>query len=91
MSLIFMDVQMPVMNGLDATGRIREREAAQQKPGARIPIVAMTADAMKGDREKCLTAGMDDYVTKPIKRETVFNMLNVWVFERIGLERPQTS
>ncbi|WDN87547.1 hypothetical protein BuS5_00515 [Desulfosarcina sp. BuS5] len=72
--LIFMDIQMPEMDGFEATQKIREWEdsssSAQQIKS--IPIVAMTANAMKGDREMCLEAGMDDYVTKPIKREIVF-------------------
>jgi two-component system sensor histidine kinase/response regulator len=72
--LIFMDVQMPVVDGMEATKAIRERGFDA------IPIVAMTAHAMKGDREKFLEAGMDDYVSKPIKRETVFEILEKWVF-----------
>jgi two-component system sensor histidine kinase/response regulator len=67
--LILMDVQMPVMNGLEATGRIRELE--KERGSGHIPIVAMTAHAMKGDREKCLDAGMDDYLSKPIRRDTL--------------------
>ncbi len=78
--IILMDIQMPRMNGLDAAGTLRERGFAN------IPIIAMTADAMKGDREKCLNAGMDDYISKPIKREIVFEMLNKWVFERLSRE-----
>jgi PAS domain S-box-containing protein len=61
--LVFMDVQMPEMNGLDATRAIREREA---KVGGHVPIVALTAHAMPADREQCLRAGMDDYLTKPV-------------------------
>ena len=72
--LIFMDVQMPEMDGLDATRAIRE------KGFNRIPIVALTASAMSGDRETCISSGMDDYLSKPIKRELVFGMVEKWVF-----------
>jgi len=71
--LIFMDVQMPELDGMEATQRIRE------KGFDAVPIVAMTAHAMKGDEEKCLKAGMNDYITKPIKREVVFDVLEKWV------------
>ncbi len=69
--LILMDGNMPVMDGMEATAAIRRIEKAKQSKGihARIPIVALTANAMKGDREKFLGAGMDEYLSKPIKRE----------------------
>lgn len=71
--MIFMDVQMPEMDGIEATAKIRECEAGS---GKRIPIVAMTAFAMKGDRDKCFEAGMDAYISKPIEIEEIFKVIN---------------
>jgi CheY-like chemotaxis protein len=70
---ILMDIQMPEMDGYEATRSIRQNGFND------IPIVAMTANAMKGDRELCLEAGMNDYISKPIKRETVFQILEKWL------------
>src|SRR5208337_479349 len=70
--LMFMDIQMPDLDGFEATQIIRERE---KDGGGRLPIAAMTAYAMKGDKEKCLAAGMDDYVSKPINRDELFSVI----------------
>jgi CheY-like chemotaxis protein len=68
--IILMDVQMPGMDGLEATIRIRERSR-----GEHVPIIAMTAHAMKGDHERCLESGMDGYLTKPIRPQELFEAL----------------
>ncbi len=79
--MILMDVQMPELSGLDATRQIRSLEA-QRNEKSPLPIIAVTANVMKGDREKCLAAGMNDYIAKPVKREIIFEMLQKWVLSQ---------
>lgn len=78
--LVLMDIQMPNMNGYDAT-----REIRRDPRFAKLPVVALTAFAMKGDMEKCLEAGMDDYLSKPLNKKQLYEKLSVW------LERPFMS
>jgi two-component system sensor histidine kinase/response regulator len=75
--IVLMDVQMPVMDGFEATRAIRSGET--KVPNPRIPIIAMTAHAMKGDRERCLEAGMDDYISKPISPQALAEALEKWL------------
>jgi two-component system sensor histidine kinase/response regulator len=85
--LVLMDIQMPKMSGFEATTTIRQHE---QKTGTRVPIIAMTANAMAGDREKCLEAGMDDYVTKPIRYHLLLAAMERDV-PNIFLEEPKAE
>jgi CheY-like chemotaxis protein len=84
--LILMDVQLPEMDGLAATAMIRETELTT---GRRIPIVAMTAHAMKGDRERCLAAGVDDYISKPIHAEELYRVIGMVTGSNTEVIQPQ--
>lgn len=75
--IVLMDVQMPVMDGFEATRQIRNPQSAVRNH--KIPIIAMTAHAMKGDREKCLEAGMDDYISKPVAPQALAEALEKWL------------
>ena len=79
--LILMDLQMPEMDGFEATVAIRKKE---KDSGSHLPIVALTAHAMKGDREKCLAGGMDGYLTKPIRPQELDELLEIYVAPRKG-------
>jgi len=80
--IVLMDCQMPVMDGYEATRKIRAKEFANQEINGRTPIIAMTANAMQGDDEKCYAAGMDDYLTKPISPKRLEQKIKHWLSNR---------
>jgi signal transduction histidine kinase/DNA-binding response OmpR family regulator len=82
--LIFMDIQMPVMNGVEATHEILEYEQDEQEP--HVPIVALTANALKGDRERFLSEGMDEYISKPIEMSELIYILNKFLHDKSRIE-----
>jgi signal transduction histidine kinase/DNA-binding response OmpR family regulator len=86
--LVFMDVQMPVMDGFEATAAIRKKEGAS---GVHLPVVALTAHAMKGDREKCLAGGMDGYLSKPIRPQELDEILKTYLARRAQAPEAQES
>jgi CheY-like chemotaxis protein len=75
--LVLMDCQMPEMDGYEATRNIRDNNSTVRNH--KVPIIAMTANAMQGDREKCLEVGMDDYISKPIKIEKLADMIESYI------------
>ena len=77
--LVFMDCQMPRMDGFEATRRIRSDASLPQQ----VPIVAMTANAMEGDRQRCLDVGMDDYIAKPVDVNRLYQAVEHWLTERV--------
>ena len=77
--LVLMDCQMPIMDGFDTTAAIRLIESGKDTSGQKIPIVAMTANAMQGDRQKCLDAGMDDYISKPLEDQDLVDVVEKWL------------
>lgn len=80
-AMVLMDCQMPEMDGYEATRQIRKLGGTAQS----IPVVALTANAMMGDREKCLNAGMDDYMAKPVRMDLLKQTLGVWTSRRSEL------
>ena len=76
---ILMDVQMPIMDGVTASRRIRECERELPPPGRHVPIIAVTAHVMKWNRDQCVHAGMDDFLAKPITKKSALYILEKWL------------
>lgn len=87
--IIFMDCRMPEMDGYEATRKLRSREA--ENKAARTPVIALTANAMRGDRELCIKAGMDDYISKPVKKNDIGAMLVKWLPEEKRVRKSRTA
>ena len=83
-SAIFMDISMPVMDGYEASKLIFAYQQSRQL--TRIPIIALTGHALKNDKETCLQAGMDDYLTKPVKQVDLLNKLEIWIDDAVQIE-----
>jgi len=81
--LVLMDVQMPVMDGLEATAALRAKEI-EKGDGIHQPVIALTAHAMKGDQDRCLAAGMDGYLAKPIRPQELDAVLKIYLTRRIS-------
>jgi CheY-like chemotaxis protein len=88
-TIVLMDCQMPEMDGYDATRAVRRGEAGEENK--QLPIIAMTANAMSGDREKCIVAGMDDYIAKPISLSILKSMLIKWVSKEESSNTTQSN
>jgi two-component system sensor histidine kinase/response regulator len=83
-----MDLQMPEMDGFEATAALRERE---KETGTHLPVIALTAHALQGDRERCLDAGMDGYLTKPIRGQELDAVLTTYAEQKSGQTSPESQ